>query len=236
MSQPPEFQIAALRRLARGLLYDRARAEDAVQEAWLVALRRGVLERADAEGWLFGAVRRIAARVRQQDDCRVGREHEVARLEATESAAEASARIEILRRLIEAVDRLEEPYRTAIVLRFFDELPPREIARRRGLPVNTVRSHVQRGLEHLRSELDGEHGRGREAFLAALAPLAGKMPWTHAVGLPVEVFEISKWSGAIVMKGNILSAVAVVFVLGLGWFAVRSLNEPARESREVISA
>src|SRR5215204_5353709 len=106
MGQPPELQIDALRRLARGLLYDRGRAEDAVQEAWLVALRRGVLQREDAEGWLFGAVRRIAARVRSQDDSREGREHEAARAEATESAAEDSARIEILRRLLDAVDRL----------------------------------------------------------------------------------------------------------------------------------
>jgi len=84
-----------------------------------------------------------------------------------------SARIELLRRLLEAVDRLDPPYREAIALRYFDDLPPRVIAQRLGIPVNTARTHVRRGLERLRAELDPGPGRGRETFLAALVPLLG---------------------------------------------------------------
>src|SRR6185436_7890659 len=49
-----------------------------------------------------------------------------------------------------------------------DALPPRVIAQRLGVPVNTARTH-----ERLRGELDPGPGREREAMLAALVPLLG---------------------------------------------------------------
>lgn len=55
------------------------------------------------------------------------------------SAADASGQLEVLRALLDAVERLDAPYREAIVLRFLDELPPRAFAQRLELPVNTLR-------------------------------------------------------------------------------------------------
>ncbi len=231
MNEHPELPIASLRRLARGLLYDRDRAEDVVQEAWLAALRSGP-RGARLGGWMREAVRRIARSAGREESRRSTRERRAARPEALASAADAAARIEILRGLLDAVDALEEPYRTAIVLRFFDELPPREIARRLGVPVNTARTHVRRGLERLRQRLDGERGRNRQGFLAALAPFAGRMPWLSAHGSPLL---LSKWSGALLVKNKVALAVGVVLVLGLSWFVLRSLSGDGERPREVAS-
>jgi DNA-directed RNA polymerase specialized sigma24 family protein len=63
-----------------------------------------------------------------RDEARRGeREQRAARPEAQPSSAELSAQLELLRKLLDAVDRLDEPYRAAIGLRFFDDLPPRAI-------------------------------------------------------------------------------------------------------------
>src|SRR6185436_19362219 len=127
-------------------------------------------------GWLAGSIRRLARNRARADQRRAHRERGAARAEAQPSALEASARIEILQRVLAAVERLDAPYREAVVLRYFEDLPPRAIAARLGLPVNTVRTHVRRGIERLRAELDPGPGREREALLAALGPLLGPGP------------------------------------------------------------
>lgn len=217
MSEPSDLPISSLRRLARGLLYDDARAEDVVQEAWLAALRRGPPPEG-LRAWLAEAVRRIARSAGRDELRRAAREQRAARPEALPSAAEASARIEILRRLLDAVDSLDEPCRSAVVLRYFDELPPRVIAKRLGVPVNTARTHVRRGLERLRRQLGGEHGRGREELLAALVPFAGSPPWSGLLGgrprgslAPAEI-------GALLMKSPIVIASTVALCAGAWWF------------------
>src|SRR5262249_12311994 len=61
-------------------------------------------------------------------------------------------------------------YRTTVLLRFFEGLPPGRIAAREGVPLETVRSRLKRGLATLRSELqDGGSG----AWPARLVMLAG---------------------------------------------------------------
>jgi hypothetical protein len=46
---------------------------------------------------------------------------------------------------------LDEPYQTAIFLRYFEDLPPRAICRRTGANLATVKSRLQRGLVLLRA-------------------------------------------------------------------------------------
>jgi RNA polymerase sigma-70 factor (ECF subfamily) len=55
-----------------------------------------------------------------------------------------------------AVAGLSEPYREVVALRFFGELSLEEIASATGRPLNTVKTHLRRGLERLRPVLGGE--------------------------------------------------------------------------------
>ncbi|MDP9223821.1 MAG: SigE family RNA polymerase sigma factor [Actinomycetota bacterium] len=55
-----------------------------------------------------------------------------------------------------ALRRLSQRQRAAIVLRFYEDLPEVEVAQILGCAPGTVKSLVSRGLEKLRSEIDGE--------------------------------------------------------------------------------
>jgi len=158
--------IHGVRRLARALAHDAQGAEDLAQEAWLAALRRGIGGgRGGLEGWLSGATRILARARRREEARRRERERRVELPDDALAAAALATRLEVARRVVEEVQRLEEPQRSAVVLRYFEELPPRALARRLGVPVNTARSRVRRGLDTLRQRLD-------RASLLALVPLA----------------------------------------------------------------
>jgi RNA polymerase sigma-70 factor (ECF subfamily) len=49
-----------------------------------------------------------------------------------------------------AVAALGEPYREVVALRFFGEMSLDEIAASTRRPLNTVKTHLRRGLERLR--------------------------------------------------------------------------------------
>jgi len=53
-----------------------------------------------------------------------------------------------------AVVKLDEPYRETVALRFFGELSLEEIADQTGRPLNTVKTHLRRGLLRLRSAVE----------------------------------------------------------------------------------
>ena len=51
------------------------------------------------------------------------------------------------RELVDIVTGLDEPYRTTVLLRYIHGLEPRELALRQGVPLETVRTRLKRGLE-----------------------------------------------------------------------------------------
>lgn len=53
--------------------------------------------------------------------------------------------------VMETVSQLEEPYRTAVVMRYVDGLPPRDIADALGVSPNVVSVRIHRGIEQLAS-------------------------------------------------------------------------------------
>jgi RNA polymerase sigma-70 factor (sigma-E family) len=56
--------------------------------------------------------------------------------------------------VVHALRRLPLRQRAVLVLRFYDDLPEREVANILGLSVGTVKSHSARGLERIRAELE----------------------------------------------------------------------------------
>ncbi|TDJ70396.1 MAG: RNA polymerase sigma factor, partial [Planctomycetota bacterium] len=216
-------QTRRLRRLARGLLFDRDQAEDVVQEAWLATLRASPGQGRTPFAWLAGTVRRLAWNVNRGDARAARREQAAARREALPSTVDSLTRIELLKGVLDAVGELDEPYRETVLLRFFDELPPRAIARRQRVPVGTVRTRIRRGLALLRRRLDDRHANGRGPLLGALLPMAGKAPWSIALGLPAGSSSLVTWTGALVMSKSIQLAAAVLVAVLLALVGYRSL-------------
>ena len=152
---------AFLRALARGLLADPEAAEDVVQETWLAALTRAPAAPDSLRAWLARVARNAALNLRRGERRRAARERASAREEAAPLESEVAERLAEQARVAEAVRALREPYRTTIFLRYAEGLPPREVARRLGVPVETVRSQQKRGLAELRRRLERDLGGQR---------------------------------------------------------------------------
>ncbi|HEU4394658.1 MAG TPA: RNA polymerase sigma factor, partial [Planctomycetota bacterium] len=180
MASPGPIGVEALlahrdwaRGLARALVRDPADADDLEQTAWLEAIRRPPTRDEGLRGWFATLLRRRARDRWREGERRGRREAASARPDAARPTAEVVADAEAHRLMVEALMALEEPFRETLLLRFFEDLPPREVAARVGAPVETVRSRTRRGLDRLREQLDGGRPGGREAWVALIAPLAG---------------------------------------------------------------
>jgi RNA polymerase sigma-70 factor (ECF subfamily) len=222
-----------VRGIARGLLADEHAAEDVLQETWLRAIRRPP-RHAALRAWLGRVGRNLALTAMRAQGRRGLRERASARAEAQPSASEAAARLEQHRLVVEAVLALEEPFRSAILLRFYEDLPPREIARELGVPVDTVRSRLRRGLERLRAWFDARHGGDRAAWSLALLPIFGVRA---AVAGGTRVLAVE---GAVMSaKAKLVGAAIVVFAAAAGtiaWQAARARNQPAPARTETRHA
>jgi RNA polymerase sigma-70 factor (ECF subfamily) len=151
------------------ILGDRAEAEDVAQEAFVIAYRSLGTWRADGAfgAWLSRIAVRLAIRRSQ------GR-RQVTWLDPLAAEADEPGRprfrtagggdavdpaVSLLRSerdagIRAAVASLDEPYREVVALRFFAERSLAEIATATGRPLNTVKTHLHRGLARLRRSLE----------------------------------------------------------------------------------
>ncbi|MFT7462163.1 MAG: DNA-directed RNA polymerase specialized sigma24 family protein, partial [Pseudohongiellaceae bacterium] len=88
------------------------------------------------------------------------------------STAEIVEREAVRRLVVDAALELDESSRAVILLRYYENLPPRTIAKRLELPVETVRTRLKRSVAKLGRTLDQRHGGEPRSWLPALAPLA----------------------------------------------------------------
>lgn len=157
-----------LYRTARSILKDDAEAEDAVQDAYVLAWRAigGFRGEARLSTWLVRivaneAIGRLRKRARRAEVIHLNGEtgHEVEDMTAPELTEQGAVRSEA-RRLLEAgIDALPDAFRTVFVLRALEELTVDEAAQSLGIPEATVRTRYfrARGLlrESIAREIDG---------------------------------------------------------------------------------
>lgn len=200
-------QLEWVRRLARSLVKDAATADDLAQTVMAKALQSGPVPAHGRRSWLRTTLRNTLANQRRGAAARRYREDGAARAEATvEDPSDVLARAERQQVLVEHVLALPETQREVLLLRYFEDLPPRAIARRLGLPVSTVTTRLQRGRERLRANLESRFGGG---WVSALAPLVEVPAGARLVG-----------------SALVLRAAFAVIALGLGRAGWTALVQP----------
>jgi RNA polymerase sigma-70 factor (ECF subfamily) len=146
--------LDAAHNLARYLLRDAHDAEDAVQDAFLRAIRhfkgfRGV----DGRAWLLSIVRNTCftrLRGRPSSGESVEFDEEIHTVEEASSGPEVDLeRKDAAKSVREGLERLPIEFREVIVLRELEDLSYKEIAQVCGVPVGTVMSRLARGRKQL---------------------------------------------------------------------------------------
>jgi RNA polymerase sigma-70 factor (ECF subfamily) len=149
-----ELETRSIYRICLRILGHAHDAEDVTQEAFVAAFRSISGYRGDGplRGWLMRiatrqAYRRIAGRRPTTDVATVP---EPAFADTSGEPTRVLVSAERDREVRTAVATLPEPYREVVALRFFGELSLAEVADATGRPLNTVKTHLRRGLERLR--------------------------------------------------------------------------------------
>jgi RNA polymerase sigma-70 factor (ECF subfamily) len=217
--------------VARAVVRDPNAADDLEQETWLAALRSPPARTSSLRGWLGAVVRSRARRAGRTASRREARESIAARGEATESAADLAEVADTHRRVVQAVVELAEPYRQTILLRYFEGHPVEDVAARTGVPLDTARSRISRGLAKLRERLERELGTKERPWHLALAPLcAGTRGKAAGAGIGA-----AAGGTAMATKLAWLGA-GVLFVGAIGAVAVSKLTASADDAKPVAAA
>lgn len=182
--------------LAISLVRDEDQALDAVQETWRAALEHPPASGKPLKPWLVAVLRNRLFSFFRKEKSRAQREASFVDQRTTASPAEIIEKEEIRRKLIEAVLEIAEPFRSAIIFRYYEGQKPAEIAKRLGVPLGTVKSRLKRGLERLRKKLDVEYGGSRKEWVSNLTVVTGisgiasetavagsSIGWTTGVGI-----------------------------------------------------
>jgi len=137
---------------------DVTEAEDVTQQVFVKAWQsrhRFDLERGRLGAWLVGIARHVTADALE----RRGREARLRERAATQVAAQGTQPEEADRVadsivVSSGLAELNDVQARALQLAFYDDLTHRQIAERLDLPLGTVKSHLRRGLLHLRRSLE----------------------------------------------------------------------------------
>ncbi len=223
LSLSPESLISHagfVRNLSRSLLLDPGAADDVAQETWITALERPPRSLESLRGWLASVARSLARQRTRGEERRTRREAVAARAERIPSAAEVVEREALRSAVVQAVLALPEPSRTTVLLRFYEEKSPREIAALLRVPVETVRTRLKRGLARLRDVLDARVGGERGDWRHAVVPLAHAGASTLQTGVGVK---LALAAGAVVLGA-------------VGWRAVQSSTSSPAQTEVAAAA
>ena len=212
-----------LRRLAVTLARDSDEADDLVQDTLVAAWREPPRDLTrPVRPWLSTVLRNLWRMRRRSGARREQREQAGASASGSITEPERElVRLEVLRMLVLALDRLEPDDRKIIVRRFFDGESAAEIARALAIPAATVRSRIHRSLQRLRGALD-ERFDARSTWSAAVLAGPPTLPTVPTKGN--EMSMIAK-----VVLGASIGAAGVAGWLGL-------TTQPPSDTTESIEA
>jgi RNA polymerase sigma-70 factor (ECF subfamily) len=151
-------------RFALSLTRDAADADDVVQETFLRAYRswHTFQPGSDARRWLFTITRNVFLRARERErkhvDVEDGDLESVMAFNAhgdllRDGSDQILSRIDLQPALKRAIDELEEPFKSAVVLVDLEDQSYEAASQILGVPIGTVRSRLFRGRRVLQDKL-----------------------------------------------------------------------------------
>ena len=142
---------------ARRQVADHATAQDIAQAVFLLLVRKGsgLKRQTSIAGWLYRSTTLIARDTLKQSRRRGSREYEAMNPDhepqpLKEPSTDHGAWVELVDSLDASMDRLSEPDRNALLLRFFENRSLKEVAISLGLTEDTAQKRVSRSLQRLR--------------------------------------------------------------------------------------
>ncbi len=216
-------QAGWLGALARTLVADPGEADDLVQETWLAALKRPPMGDRPLRPWLARVARNLARMRRRSEGARGERERSAGRVDREQpTSAELAERLEGQTLLVQALAELDEPYRSTVLLAYFEQASSAEIAARDGISEGTVRWRLHQAIRELRTRLDDRHANDRSAWVALLLPLARTESSALATASGAA-------GGVLGMSLYLKLSTVAVFVFLIAWFSFRALRPDAAE-------
>jgi RNA polymerase sigma factor (sigma-70 family) len=205
----------------------------------LVRKARQLLGAADLTGWLHRATCWKAAEHLRAERRRRFHEHTAATMN-DHDAAVPDPWAELVPHLDETLNRLSEPDRQLILLRYYRRLSWREIGALLRLNEDAARMRLQRALERLRRKLVGvvpalsgvlllEELLQASAVVAAPATLAARVAAAaRRAGRPAagEGGRDSLWAGRVSFPKAAWAALALLVAVPLGWWSYDWLTRP----------
>ncbi|MGE0551080.1 MAG: sigma-70 family RNA polymerase sigma factor [Kofleriaceae bacterium] len=218
-------EIHWIRGLARALVRDASTADDVAQETWLVATEQQPAIDRPLRPWLGRVVVNLVRTRRRGDTRRAERDTAFDAQRSVPTPAELVERVELQRVLSDEVLALAEPYRSTILLHFYEGLSSAEIARRLGIPDGTVRRRLKVALDELRRALHERTDSPARGWVVALGSFTGSPASTPAAAT----------LGAIAMKKLIAVAVVILLLLVIGGAVWRSRHSADQRSADGTS-
>lgn len=161
-----------LERVAYSLVRDEDEAKDVAQETYLAALNSAPAEGRALRGWLGRVATNVVRKNHRGRTRRAAREQATGYIHDTPPSPPARLLYEkqAASVLSEAVQRLEEPLRSSVLLRYVDDMTIAQVAAEQGVPVGTADSRIREGLKRLRGDLDTQADGDARPWLMALCP------------------------------------------------------------------
>lgn len=232
-------------KICGALLENSSDTEDAFQAVFLVlAQRAGSIRGQSAAPWLCRVSRRVACEANRRNRARARRE--ALAIRSRSSHLEDERPNDDVRVLLEAIDRLPEKYRAAVVLCELMEKSHEEAGNELGVASSAISARVSRARRMLRSRLlregvapalassiriirDATPGVPSEwSRVAAQSARRLLLGWAERPGGSATAASLSKHILASLVLGRLKTAGAIVFAVGLaaaaGMTAIRTLQ------------